>query len=64
MPGGGPHGVQPGQITDDCELAMCLMWGLIKGNQKCENLKENVLNTFAIASYYGMWINSNPFDIG
>lgn len=29
MPGGGPHGVGAGQITDDSELAMCLMWGLI-----------------------------------
>ena len=23
MPGGGPHQVGPGQITDDSELAMC-----------------------------------------
>ena len=32
MPGGGPFRLAPGQITDDSELAMCLMWGLIEGN--------------------------------
>ena len=32
MPGGGPHKVAPGQVTEDSELAMCLMWGLIEGN--------------------------------
>jgi ADP-ribosylglycohydrolase len=31
MPGGGVHGkLGAGQVTDDSELAMCLMWGLIK----------------------------------
>ena len=29
MPGGGPWNKAPGQITDDSELAMCLLWGLI-----------------------------------
>ena len=29
MPGGGCWSVGPGQVTDDSELAMCLMWGLI-----------------------------------
>ena len=29
MPGGGPHCVGIGQVTDDSELAMCLMWGII-----------------------------------
>ena len=28
-PGGGPFNVGPGQITDDSELAMCLMWAII-----------------------------------
>ena len=28
MPGGGPHGILPGQVTDDSELAMCLLRGL------------------------------------
>ena len=30
MPGGGPLNTGSGQITDDSELAMCLMWGLIE----------------------------------
>lgn len=29
MPGGGPFALNPGQITDDSELAMSLMWALI-----------------------------------
>lgn len=33
MPGGGPHEVGPGQITDDSELAMCLLWGLVDANK-------------------------------
>ena len=33
MPGGGPHEVGPGQITDDSELAICLMVGIIQGNE-------------------------------
>jgi ADP-ribosylglycohydrolase len=28
MPGGGPFGLDPGQITDDSELAMCMMQGI------------------------------------
>ena len=31
LPGGGPHGVAPGQITDDGELTLSLMNGLIMG---------------------------------
>lgn len=32
MPGGGPHRTGPGQITDDSEMAMALLWGLINSN--------------------------------
>ena len=46
-PGGGPHGVAPGQITDDSELAMCLMWGLLESNM--ENPEPAVLNLDRIA---------------
>lgn len=31
MPGGGCHKVAPGQVTDDSELAQCLMHGLVAG---------------------------------
>lgn len=29
MPGGKPHDLAPGQITDDGELTLCLLQGLI-----------------------------------
>lgn len=29
MNGGGPFNLAPGQVTDDSELAMCLMDGLL-----------------------------------
>ena len=38
MPGGGPLNVGSGQLTDDSEMAMCLMWGLIDSNKKFELL--------------------------
>lgn len=36
MPGGGPHSIVSGQVTDDTEMAMCLMWALIGSNEKLE----------------------------
>ena len=56
MPGGGCHGVAPGQVTDDSELAMCLMHGLIEGNGK--------LDVSKIVLYYGLWLKDGPFDRG
>ena len=56
MPGGGCHGVAPGQVTDDSELAMCLMHGLIEGNGKLDVAK--------IVLYYGLWLKDGPFDRG
>ena len=32
IPGGGPHMVGPGQITDDSELALCLMQALLNSD--------------------------------
>ena len=46
----------PGQITDDGELTLCLLNGLINGKGNL-NLKE-------IVKMYGKWIESKPFDIG
>ena len=56
MEGGGPWSLEPGQFTDDSELAMCLMRGLIDGKGK--------LNTAHICNYYGQWIAGEPFDAG
>jgi len=33
MPGGGYFNVGPGQVTDDSELSMCLLWALVEGNK-------------------------------
>lgn len=64
MPGGGPHKVAGGQITDDSELSMCLMWGLVKSNEGKKPTNESVLNVDRIADYYRKWIKTDPFDIG
>ena len=56
MPGGGHWRLQPGQITDDSELAMCQMRGLLAGQGK--------FDLFHLAFYYGHWIDTGPFDIG
>ena len=48
MPGGGCWGLAPGQITDDSELAMCQLRGLLAGQGK--------LDPFHLALFYGMWI--------
>ena len=56
MNGGGCWGLAPGQLTDDSELAMCQMRGLIDG--------KGTLNTACIAGYYGKWCQEGPFDIG
>ena len=37
FPGGGVWGVGKGQITDDSEMAMCLMHGLIKSGPQTIN---------------------------
>ena len=56
MPGGGIWCLSPGQVTDDSELAMCQMHGLLAGRGK--------FDLFHLALYYGHWIAHGPFDIG
>lgn len=56
MPGGGAHRVGPGQITDDSEMAISLLRGLLAGS--------GALDLNKIASYYGKWFASAPFDVG
>ena len=69
MPGGGPFSLASGQITDDSELAMMLMHGLIDKSippytvQEGKN-RENYLVLDNIAYYYKQWMVSPPFDIG
>jgi ADP-ribosyl-[dinitrogen reductase] hydrolase len=53
---GGVFGNGPGQVTDDSELAMCLLRGL------CHALPH--FSDDCIADYYRKWVHSGPFDIG
>jgi ADP-ribosylglycohydrolase len=55
MPGGGVLEVAPGQITDDCELAISLARGLAGSDS---------FDIDKIADKYSAWVSSKPFDIG
>jgi len=55
MVGGGIWRTAPGQITDDCELALCLAHGLAG---------SAAFDREAIARHYVRWMESPPFDIG
>ena len=56
MPGGGFFKVGPGQITDDSELAMTLMFALVES--------KSTLNGDIFCRWYKKWVESRPFDIG
>ena len=56
FPGGGCFNVKPGQFTDDSEMALGMMRGLIKS--------EEFVDQVEIAKEYVKWYRSNPFDIG
>ena len=55
MPGGGTWDVAPGQVTDDGELTMSLLRGLVDAPDD---------PTPAVAARYAAWVASDPFDIG
>lgn len=63
MPGGGPHQIGPGQITDDSEMALCLMRGIVEPNFEKSDEDERVLNMDSVAYQYSKWMKSGPFDI-
>ena len=63
MMGGGPFNLGPGQITDDSEMSMCLIWAIIESNKDKQDADEKELNTDIIAKWYKNWLESNPFDI-
>jgi ADP-ribosyl-[dinitrogen reductase] hydrolase len=54
--GGGRIQVGPGQITDDSEMAMCLLHAAYDDTQH--------LNLDLIQKNFGLWLKSPPFDIG
>lgn len=55
MNGGGTYGLNPGQVTDDSEIAFALAYGLIES--------AGTYNQDIIAKHYGLWLKSRPFDI-
>ena len=57
FPGGGNLDVSPGQITDDSEMAISLLRGILHS-------KEKELDPLLIAKEYLNWYKSGPFDIG
>ena len=61
QPGGGPHKVGVGQITDDSEQAICLIQAL---NEMNKVHKAATFDTDILAKWYGKWVGSEPFDIG
>jgi len=63
MIGGGHFHLGPGQVTDDSELQMCIIWALIESNQNTLEDEEKYLNTDIFAQWYAKWLSSKPFDI-
>lgn len=57
MCGGGPWELYPGQITDDGEMTLCLMLGLIDGKNTItkEGEEKNVMDLDKISYYYNKW---------
>ena len=64
MPGGGTFKTQPGQFTDDSELAAMLMEGLASVDTKRALPAQTESLITRITANYVDWLESNPFDIG
>lgn len=56
FPGGGVFDFEPGEITDDSEMALCLLNAILKD--------KGHVNPKTIGEYYCKWKDSNPKDIG
>jgi ADP-ribosylglycohydrolase len=55
MVGGGTWSTAPGQVTDDGEMAICLMHAIAD---------SDAFEAERVAVEYLRWLNSGPFDIG
>ena len=55
--GGGHHDVGPGQVTDDSEMALSLMRGILRS-------EDDELDQKYIPEEYLRWYHSDPRDIG
>mgnify|MGYP001371940642 CR=1 FL=1 len=62
MPGGGSIGVGPGQITDDSELEIAILNGLVRSGVFGSDIRQYPIEL--VAEEYIFWINSYPFDVG
>lgn len=60
LQGGGALNLGAGQITDDSEMAMCILHGLF--DPECK-IHEAAMNMDGMAYYYGQWAK-RAFDIG
>lgn len=64
MPGGGPFELKAGQVTDDSEMGLHMLKGLLHYDRKTElGPQIPVLLTF-IGKEYIQWVENIPFDIG
>jgi len=73
--GGGPFKLGPGQITDDSEMAMAILHGLVPDiltkflrdpSKENDPFSKNgyELDIAKIQKYFSQWVRSPPFDIG
>ena len=73
--GGGEMNMGPGQITDDSEMAMCILHALTPGDSEKSTVKADLmkrkkeeweyLNIRKLQEYFHKWaFISDPFDIG
>ena len=56
MPGGGFHKTAPGQVTDDSELAMSLLKGLIDSNRDKQPGEVKVYDYTLVGNMYKAWM--------
>jgi ADP-ribosyl-[dinitrogen reductase] hydrolase len=52
--------ISPGQITDDSEMAMCMLHGILQSHEK----GKPSFDPMDTAEYYCKWYENNPRDIG
>jgi hypothetical protein len=64
MIGSGPFNLYPGQVTDDSEMALHMLIGLLHYNKDKDLESQVPLLTVAIAKQYIQWLINIPFDIG
>ena len=64
MPGGGTFPIQPGQVTDDTEMAMHLLQSLLLYDPQITVSDQVYQILFEIAKQYIAWLFSDPVDAG